>query len=103
MRNRFKFTGIFTIIAALVVGVLGYIYTHKAFYNNLDDYYQQKLSWDLCYDNFECTELAVPIDYEKISTGTFKISVLRYAAQDQTRRIGSLIVNPGGPGASGVD
>ena len=91
----------------LIVALLAFFYYHNTStsseYNNLKDYYQQTLSWDTCYDNFECTELDVPIDYEKISTGTFKISVLRYAAQDQTHRIGSLIVNPGGPGASGVD
>ena len=103
MRNRLQVIGIASVIGALVLSLIGYTYTHRAFYNNLSDYYKQELNWDLCYDNFECTELAVPIDYEKISTGTFKISVLRYAAQDPANRIGSLIVNPGGPGASGVD
>jgi pimeloyl-ACP methyl ester carboxylesterase len=103
MGNRFKALAIFAITGALVVGLLGYTKSHSGQYNNLNDYYKQTLSWDQCYEGFECTNLDVPIDYEKISTGTFKISVLRYLAQEPTKRIGSLVVNPGGPGASGVD
>ena len=103
MRNRVRTITIFALIGALVLGFLGYSKTHSGTYNNLNDYYKQKLSWSTCYDNYECTTLDVPVNYKKISTGTFEISVLRYPAQDPKRRIGSLIVNPGGPGASGVD
>jgi pimeloyl-ACP methyl ester carboxylesterase len=45
----------------------------------------------------------VPIDYEDLSVGTFRISVLRAAAKDQDNRLGAIVVNPGGPGGSGVD
>ena len=103
MSNRVKLFGIAAVIGALVLSIVGYTATHQALYNNLDDYYKQDLKWSSCYDNFECAELAVPIDYDRIKTGTFKISVLRYAAQDPNRRIGSIVINPGGPGASGVD
>jgi pimeloyl-ACP methyl ester carboxylesterase len=103
MGNRLRAFGIFAIIGAVVLSVLGYTATHSNKYNNLDDFYQQKIQWDKCYENFECATFDVPIDYAKISTGTFQISALRYSAQDPKRRIGSLIVNPGGPGASGVD
>jgi pimeloyl-ACP methyl ester carboxylesterase len=103
MRNKLQALGIFVVIAALAISILGYTKSHSAFYNKLDDYYKQELSWSTCYENFECAELAVPIDYDRIKTGTFKISVLRYGAQEPAKRIGSLIVNPGGPGASGVD
>lgn len=103
MRNRLQFLGVISVIGALVLSLLGYTTTHSARYNEISDYYKQSLSWDKCYENFECTDLAVPIDYDRIKTGTFKISVLRYRADKQVNRIGSLIVNPGGPGASGVD
>ena len=69
----------------------------------LAEFQNQKLNWSSCYDNFECTELIVPIDYTNLKTGNFKISVLRFSALDQKNRIGSLIINPGGPGGSGVD
>jgi len=71
--------------------------------SDLAAYENQILDWSTCYDDFDCTDLRVPINYADLTVGTFKIAVLRYKAQDQARRIGSLIVNPGGPGGSGVD
>lgn len=103
MRNRLTLIAIFGVIGALVLSMVNYTSNRSASYTTLSDYYQQELNWDRCYENFDCTTLQVPIDYDEISTGTFDISVLRYNAQDPKRRIGSLIVNPGGPGASGVD
>jgi pimeloyl-ACP methyl ester carboxylesterase len=72
-------------------------------FSALAEYEQQKLDWSSCYDYFDCAELRVPIDYEDLSVGTFRISVLRAAAKDQDNRLGSIVVNPGGPGGSGVD
>ena len=72
-------------------------------FSALAEYEQQKLDWSTCYDYFDCAELRVPIDYEDLSVGTFRISVLRAAAKDQDNRLGSIVVNPGGPGGSGVD
>ena len=71
--------------------------------SSLAKYENQNLAWATCYESFECTDLLVPVDYADLTVGTFKIAVLRYKAQDQKNRIGSLIVNPGGPGGSGVD
>jgi pimeloyl-ACP methyl ester carboxylesterase len=103
MSNKVRIFAITAVIGAFVLSMLGYTASTNSNYNKLNDYYKQELSWSTCYENFECAELDVPIDYKKISTGTFKISVLRYAAQDPKKRIGSLVINPGGPGASGVD
>ena len=72
-------------------------------FSALTEYEQQKLDWSSCYDYFDCAELRVPIDYDDLSVGTFRISVLRAAAKDQDNRLGSIVVNPGGPGGSGVD
>jgi pimeloyl-ACP methyl ester carboxylesterase len=72
-------------------------------FSALAEYEQQKLDWSSCYDYFDCAELRVPIDYEDLSVGTFRISVLRAAAKDQDNRLGSIVVNPGGPGGSGID
>jgi pimeloyl-ACP methyl ester carboxylesterase len=71
--------------------------------SGLAAYENQKLDWSTCYESFECTDLRVPIDYADLTVGTFKIAVLRYKALDPANRIGSLVVNPGGPGGSGVD
>lgn len=91
----------------LIVALLSFYFynssTSSEKFNSLETFYSQELSWNSCYDYFECSTLKVPIDYESIETGSFDIAVLRYPAEDQANRIGSLIVNPGGPGASGVN
>ena len=47
--------------------------------------------------------LKVPIDYKDPSKGTFALYVTRHKATDTASRIGSLLVNPGGPGFGGSD
>jgi pimeloyl-ACP methyl ester carboxylesterase len=69
----------------------------------LAQYQSQRLTWSKCYDNFECTFLQVPIDYLNLKQGRFHLRVLRLKALNQSKKIGSLVINPGGPGASGVD
>lgn len=71
--------------------------------SSLSEYQTQELKWRKCYGNFQCSNLLVPIDYQDLSVGAFSLALLRYQALDQDRRIGSLVVNPGGPGASGLD
>jgi pimeloyl-ACP methyl ester carboxylesterase len=68
---------------------------------SLDRFYKQKLDWDDCGDGFECSELNVPIDYTRPTGVTMQVAVIRKSASGTHR--GSLIINPGGPGASGVD
>jgi pimeloyl-ACP methyl ester carboxylesterase len=71
--------------------------------SSLSHYETQELKWRDCYGNYQCSNLLVPIDYTDLSVGAFSLALLRYQALDQDRRIGSLVVNPGGPGSSGVD
>jgi pimeloyl-ACP methyl ester carboxylesterase len=71
--------------------------------SSLSQYETQELKWRDCYGNYQCSSLLVPIDYADLSQGAFKLALLRFQALDQDRRIGSLLVNPGGPGSSGVD
>ncbi len=59
--------------------------------------------WSDCGRGFLCAEIRVPKDYAAPSNGYFNVSILELPATDPKRRIGSLIVNPGGPGASGVE
>ena len=65
----------------------------------LAKFYRQDLAWSKCGDN-QCARLTVPIDYSHPGGDTVKLAVLRVVAKSPSKRIGSLIVNPGGPGAS---
>lgn len=75
----------------------------SAAFTSLADYQRQKLDWSTCHDFFQCAYLKVPIDYTNLATGTFSIAVVKYPALKPQRRLGSIVVNPGGPGGSGVD
>ncbi|WP_051706257.1 alpha/beta hydrolase [Nocardioides aequoreus] len=64
-------------------------------------YYDQELDWRDCGRN-ECAELAVPLDYAEPDGETIEVAVLRVPARDRANRVGQLVVNPGGPGGSGI-
>ncbi|GAA3373798.1 alpha/beta hydrolase [Streptomyces sannanensis] len=69
----------------------------------LGRYYQQKLSWRDCgVEGFQCTTMKAPLDYAKPDAGEIKLAVTRRKATDPGKRLGSLLVNPGGPGGSAV-
>jgi pimeloyl-ACP methyl ester carboxylesterase len=64
------------------------------------------VSWSPCHRHqgpFECARVEVPLDYGDPQAGTASIALVRLPAGSPSRRIGSLFINPGGPGGSGVD
>jgi pimeloyl-ACP methyl ester carboxylesterase len=61
-----------------------------------------KLGWYPCYDYAECATVNLPLDYDQPKGAKVLIAVLRVKARDQRHKIGSLFVNPGGPGGSGA-
>lgn len=67
---------------------------------DLARYYGQQLAWSDC-DGFECASLRVPVDYADPEGATIDLAVLRRPASGDAR--GALVVNPGGPGSSGID
>jgi pimeloyl-ACP methyl ester carboxylesterase len=84
--------------------------------NGLDRFYSQALGWGDCKSfaktdsdasamkgrDSQCTRLTVPLDYTKPDGDTITIGVLRHPASKPEQRIGSLVINPGGPGAAGM-
>jgi pimeloyl-ACP methyl ester carboxylesterase len=59
--------------------------------------------WSDCGGGFGCAEIRVPRDYAAPSDAYLNISLIRAAATKPAKRIGSLLINPGGPGSSGVE
>lgn len=70
---------------------------------DLTEFYSQKLKWANCGDGFQCTRVTVPLDYAKPNGRTIKLSVNRLGAGSRGDRKGSLLLNPGGPGGSGLE
>ena len=63
----------------------------------------RRCSWTPCRDGFQCATVQVPLDYDRPAGTKISLSLIRLPASSPQRRIGSLLVNPGGPGGSGVD
>jgi pimeloyl-ACP methyl ester carboxylesterase len=82
---------------------------------DLQRFYAQQLSWGPCVDfatnahartpfadpKFDCARLEVPLDYAAPDGRTAQVAVLRQKATGD--KVGSLLVNPGGPGGSGME
>lgn len=80
-------------------------------------YYSQSLTWGQCEpyatsaasrrlfknEGIQCARLTVPLDYDNPDGKTITLGLLRHRATGPpAKRIGSLVLNPGGPGASGM-
>ncbi|NKY15715.1 alpha/beta hydrolase [Streptomyces somaliensis] len=52
---------------------------------------------------WRCATVEVPLDYRKPDGETLSVALIRKEARDRSERIGSLLFNFGGPGASGVE
>ncbi|WP_241237027.1 alpha/beta hydrolase [Georgenia faecalis] len=68
----------------------------------LEVYYDQDVAWEACGDDFECARVEVPLDYAVPDGERIELALKRLPAEDGDARIGSLLINPGGPGGSGV-
>ncbi|GAA2991148.1 alpha/beta hydrolase [Streptomyces lactacystinicus] len=96
----------------------------------LAPYYAQRPVWQPCDSGFECTTFRVPLDYDHPGDGDLTLAAARTAAEpagtgsassdpsapasdpsapapaasaSQGTRLGSLLLNPGGPGGSAIE
>lgn len=60
------------------------------------------MAWHPCGAGFQCGTLTVPLDPEAPTGSTLDLAVVRTRARHPKLRIGSLVFNPGGPGAPAV-
>ncbi|MEU2424205.1 alpha/beta hydrolase [Streptomyces sp. NPDC007851] len=72
---------------------------------DLTRFYRQKARWTACQGeelpkDMQCAEVTVPLDYARPDKGTLELALSRYRATGRSR--GSVLLNFGGPGGSGV-
>lgn len=69
--------------------------------DGLAPYYEQELDWTECGDRHECARLSVPLDYDDPGGQSIEIALKVAPATGSAQ--GPLVLNPGGPGGSGVE
>ena len=62
------------------------------------------IAWEPCsYDEMlKCADFEVPFDYDNPDTGSFVLKLVMHPALQPNKRVGSMLVNPGGPGFGGT-
>ncbi|QTG75387.1 alpha/beta hydrolase [Trueperella pecoris] len=65
----------------------------------LEEFYAQEVAWTECGSGFECATITVPMDYDNPQAKSINLSLKK--ARAGKKALGSLLVNPGGPGSSG--
>ncbi len=68
---------------------------------DLRGFYTQEVSWESCEESFSCAMIEVPLDYNDPGRSSIEIAAIRSAATGNPQ--GTILVNPGGPGGSGVN
>ncbi|MFC6354685.1 alpha/beta hydrolase [Luethyella okanaganae] len=67
----------------------------------LEPFYNQVLAWSDCGAGMQCATAKAPLDWADPGAAEIEIALVRHPATGD--KIGSLLVNPGGPGGSGYD
>ena len=104
-----KFLSIVSVIILLAIPFSSYVIKSsnpfkpsgdKIDATSVDAYYNQNFNWNNCYGGFKCATFKVPVDYSNLDFGEFDIAVMKHESPNAS---GNLVVNPGGPGGSGID
>ena len=67
----------------------------------LKPFYTQVLQWKKCEGGlFQCASAKAPLDWANPASASIDLALIRKPASGT--RLGSLLVNPGGPGGSGL-
>ncbi|MFZ0529582.1 MAG: alpha/beta hydrolase [Propionicimonas sp.] len=90
--DRPRFAPVSPTLDGMVAGLAG---------DGLSGYVTQQLDWNAC-DEDECAQVLVPLDYADPSAAAITLSLKRKPAT-KSPRLGTLFINPGGPGASGTE
>ncbi|GGJ30575.1 alpha/beta hydrolase [Paenarthrobacter histidinolovorans] len=67
----------------------------------LEKFYSQSVEWSSCGDGLQCGKVRVPMDYAQPGSEEITLAAIKLPSTGDKK--GSILVNPGGPGGSGVD
>ncbi|MBL1099320.1 alpha/beta hydrolase [Streptomyces coffeae] len=81
--------------------------TASAAENPLEQYVKQRPAWHRCHSetpaSFQCATIKVPLDYSRPDGKKVSLAISRMKTSTAAERRGVLLLNPGGPGGSGID
>ncbi len=63
----------------------------------------ESIPWKDCGEQLQCARIRVPLDWDRPQGRTIGLALIRHLASNPEQRIGSMFINPGGPGQSGVE
>ena len=66
-----------------------------------EEFFAQQVRWADCGDGFECATIDAPLSWREAGSGSIELALKRHPATGTSQ--GSVLVNPGGPGGSGVE
>lgn len=76
---------------------------NSAAFSTAEAYYAQTAQWSDCGSGAQCATVFAPLDWDNISaTDAVALKLTRHTATG-SNRLGSVFINPGGPGASGAN
>lgn len=76
-------------------------HTDEQVAKDLEQFYKQDVTWKNCSGGMQCAELKAPVDWANPDGEQITLAIDRHRAQGTS--MGSLLINPGGPGGSGYD
>jgi pimeloyl-ACP methyl ester carboxylesterase len=76
-------------------------HTDETVASGLEQFYKQSVTWKGCGSGLDCTTVKAPVDWDKPDGDQIELAISRHKATGTS--LGSLLVNPGGPGGSGYD
>jgi pimeloyl-ACP methyl ester carboxylesterase len=97
--SRFFATATAMVVLAFVPGLPAEAATTRS----VDQVPTPVLRWTPCQGTAECATAELPLDYDDPHGETIEVALLRVKAKDPAHRLGTLFVNPGGPGDSAQD
>ncbi|KAL4928638.1 Alpha/Beta hydrolase protein [Aspergillus undulatus] len=92
-----------TAVAALVASICSASSATDTIDNWDDIEPSPDLQWTPCFQNYTCMRLQVPLDHGDPSRGSTAIAFIKLAAKKTTENTRNVIINPGGPGNSGIN